>query len=406
MSVMADTLRHFFKRGAAPAQKNYQAMLNNASMRSYMVMPGQAVWMDRSYSQFALEAYMRNVIAHRAITMISSSAASVGLKLYQVGPKGARREMKSHPAMAILRMPNPLQAESEFFQSLYHYLLISGNAFIQAVGPSGSPPRELHLLRPDRVTIIAGKGCLPAAYRYTVGDKQTDFKVDSITGASRILHIKNFHPLNDWYGLSPIEAAAYSIDQHNQSGAWNQALLQNGARPSGALVVKSQGGSYGVLSEEQYNRLKQQIDEQFSGVVNAGRPLLLEGGLDWKELSLTPKDMDFVETKNSAARDIALALGMPPQLLGIPGDNTYKNMQEARLALWEQTVIPLVERVSDGISRWLLPMFENNLELVPYTDDIPVLALRNQAIWDRVEKASFLTENEKRAAVGYGPKVV
>ncbi len=399
------SLRRFFTRATQKSTKGLtQYTQGGYGMRSYMVMPGQAVWMDRSYEQFALEAYMRNVIAHRAIDMISTSAASVWFKLYAVSPKGARRELKAHPALDVLTKPSPMQASGEFFQSLYHYLMISGNAFVQAAGPSGAAPNELYLLRPDRMSVIAGRGTTPSSYRYTIGTKSVDFPVHSITGTSRILHLKKFHPLNDWYGLSPIEAAAYSIDQHNQSGAWNQALLQNGARPSGALVVKSDTGG-GVLSEDQYSRIKLQIDEQFTGAANAGRPLLLEGGLDWKEMSLTPKDMDFIETKNSSARDIALAFGVPPQLLGIPGDNTYANLQEARLALWEQTVVPLVERTADALTRWLLPMFDSQLELAPDTDAISVLAARNQAIWDRVEKASFLTENEKRAAVGYGPKV-
>src|SRR5205085_3983833 len=132
---------------------------------------------------------------------------------------------------------------------------------------------------------------------------------------------------------------------------------------------ESSGG--GVLSEEQYNRVKLQIDEQFTGAANAGRPLLLEGGLDWKEMSLTPKDMDFVEAKNSSARDIALAFGVPPQLLGIPGDNTYSNLQEARLALWEQTVVPLEQCTADALNNWLIPMFGGNTELVPDIDNIP-----------------------------------
>jgi HK97 family phage portal protein len=158
----------------------------------------------------------------------------------------------------------------------------------------------------------------------------------------------------------------------------------------------------GVLSGEQYTRIKQQIDEQFSGAANAGRPLLLEGGLEWKEMSISPKDMDFVQAKNASARDIALAFGVPPQLLGIPGDNTFANLQEARLSLWEQTVLPLVQRTADALSGWLTPMFGGNLEMVVDTDGISALATRNQAIWDRVEKASFLTDDEKRAAVGYG----
>ena len=121
----------------------------------------------------------------------------------------------------IIKKPNPLCASSDFFHSLYSYYQISGNAFIQAVGAKDSQPKELHLLRPDRMAIIAGKGALPDAYRYNVGNQTQDFAVDKITGRSRILHIRRFNPLNDWYGLSAVEAAAYSIDQHNQSGAWN-----------------------------------------------------------------------------------------------------------------------------------------------------------------------------------------
>lgn len=392
-------LGRFFRK---ESKSHYARTLANAGMRSYMVMPGQPVWMDREYSQFAHEAYMRNVIAFRSIEMVASAAASIPLILNAVSPKGARRELEAHPLLDLLRQPSPGQATGEFFRALHHYRLISGNAFVQAVGPKDQPPSELYLLRPDRMAVIAGKGALPAGYRYTVGEQVVNFPVDRITGRSRILHIRNFHPLNDWYGLSPVEAAAYSIDQHNQSGAWNQALLQNGARPSGALVVRMDASGGGVLSEDQYSRVKTQIDEQFAGAANAGKPLLLEGGLDWKEMSLSPKDMDFIEGKNAAARDIALAFGVPPQLLGIPGDNTYSNLQEARLALWEQTVLPLVNCTTDALNNWLTPMFGNRLELAANIDGISALATRNQVIWDRVEKASFLTDDEKRAAVGYG----
>ncbi|MDX2113697.1 MAG: phage portal protein [Alphaproteobacteria bacterium] len=395
----------FGRKKLAHTQKNAgAAWAAGAPFRSYMVMPGQAVWMDRDYSRFAEEAYARNVIAHRAIAMVSAAAASVRIELMATNSRGVRRELSSHPLLTLIRQPNPSQSMADFFGALYHYRLISGNVFVQAIAPRDGLPAELHLLRPDRVSIVAGKAALPSAYRYTVGDKIMEFPVDRLTGRSSVLHLKNFHPLNDWYGLSPVEAAAYSIDQHNHAAAWNQSLMQNGARPSGALVVRSEGASGGSLSEDQYSRLKTQIDEQFSGSANAGRPILLEGGLDWKEMSLSPKDMDFIEAKNSAARDIALAFGVPPQLLGIPGDNRYANLQEARLALWEQTVIPLLESTVSSLSGWLGAFFGQGLELIANTDDVPVLALRNQTIWDRVERASFLTEDEKRAAVGYPPK--
>jgi len=131
-----------------------------------------------------------------------------------------------------------------------------------------------------------------------------------------------FHPVNGHYGMSPIDAAAASIDLHNAASAWNKALLDNAARPSGALIYAANSC---VMRGEQFARLKSELELSFQGARNAGRPLLLEGGLDWKPLSLSPKDMDFVEAKHAAAREIASALGVPPMLLGIPGDNTYSD---------------------------------------------------------------------------------
>jgi len=365
---------------------------------SYVYTPGQAVWMRRDYSRFANEAFSRNVIAHRAVEMIASAVASVPLKLTEQG-RSNMREVFKHPLLNLLQAPNPRLDGMALTHAVMAYKLISGNAYVHAVGPKGEAPLELHLLRPDRVHIIAGEGGVPRAYQYKVGHKAVNYPVDRLTGQSRVLHLKCFHPLDDWYGLSPVEAAAYAIDQHNQAGAWNQALMQNGARPSGALVVnhKEQGGH---LTEDQYYRIKQQIDAQFAGPDNAGRPILLEGGLDWKEMSLSPKDMDFIEAKHASAREIALAFGVPPQLLGIPGDNTYSNLAEARLALWEQTVMPMAREWAGALNRWLVPMFNGNLRLVPDYEDIPALSLRREALWERVKDADFLSAEEKRRLVG------
>ena len=345
---------------------------------TYMQSAGQPVWSTRDYARFSDEAYTKNVIAHRSISLIAQGAASVSYSLFSQ-TRTRETELSRHPLLALLASPNPLQAGTAFFEALYSTRLIGGNAYILAAGPQGEAPSELHLLRPDRVAVLAGKGTLPQGYRYSIGQGYTDYPVDALSGQSRIAHIKNFHPLNDWYGLSPVEAAAYSIDQHNQAGAWNQAMLQNGARPSGALVVteRERGGS---LSDEQYLRIKAQMEEQFSGAANAGRPILLEGGLDWREMSLSPKDMDFINAKHSSARDIALAFGMPPQLLGIPGDNTYSNLAEARLGLWEQTILPLVHHVTDTLNHWLCPMFGSVLTLVPDTDNISALSLRRESV--------------------------
>lgn len=368
--------------------------------QTYMHATGKPVWTKREYVPFADEAYRRNVVAFQAINKIATAASCVPWTLRD---KHNSDELSSHPLLAMMRHPAPNMTGAQFIHDLISYRLISGNVYVLKVAPRNELPKELYLLRPDRVQVIAGKNMIPAGYRYSVGEHHTDYRLNPVTGKSDVLHLKTFHPLDDWYGLSPIEAAAYSIDQHNQAGEWNQALLQNGARPSGALVVKSgDANNPSSLSEDQYRRIKEQVDQQFSGAANAGRPLLLEGGLDWREMSISPRDMDFLNTKHSAARDISLAFGVPPQLLGIPGDNTYSNLAEARLALWEQTVIPLLDDISHAFNSWLVPHYGDALQLKYNLDAVSALSPRREQLWQRVKDCDFLTPEEKREMLGLG----
>lgn len=379
--------------------KKHQHNNSHTSFTQTVVnQPGKPVWTERSYMQLSDEAYRKNVIAYRAIGLISQAAASVKFELYEVNDTEQKTKQHHHPLMQLLQSPNPRMARGEFFEALYAYRMIAGNAYMLATGAQNEPPKELYTLRPDRVQVVAGTHGMPMAYDYTVDASTRRYDVDTLTGHSRILHLKQFNPLSDWYGMSPIEAAAYSIDQHNEAAKWNQALLQHGAKPSGALMVKNEQG--GKLEDSQYNRLKEQMESEFSGSENAGRPLLLEGGLEWVEMSLSPKDMDFIESKHSSARDIALAFGVPPQLLGIPGDNTYSNLAEARLALWEQSILPLLHNVVGELNAWLVPQFGNHLVLEFDENSISALAPRREAVWNRVRQADFLTVNEKRQAVG------
>lgn len=358
-------------------------------------------WTARNYTKFADEAYSKNVIAHRAISLIAKSVSTIKWEL-----SADSETIAQHPILKLLSNPNPNENGGALIESLISYRQISGNAFILAVKNSDGEVREIHNLRPDRVSILTDKNGFVSAYGYSNGDREIKYPVDKLTGRSQILHFKNFNPLNDHFGLSAVEPAAYSIDQHNNAARWNQSLLQNGAKPSGALVVQGgKDGAAGNLTDEQFLRVKNQIEDQFMGAENVGKPLLLEGGLDWKEMSLSPKDMDFIEAKHTAAREISLAFGVPPQLLGIPGDSTYSNLAEARLSLWEQAIIPLMDELVGCFNNWLVPNFKKSesLRISHDKNNIPALLPRREKLWSRLQAADFLTVNEKREAVGLQP---
>jgi HK97 family phage portal protein len=353
----------------------------------------QPVWAPRDYATFAREGYMQNAVVYRCVRMIAEAAASIPLLVYD-----GDSELEDHPLRTLIRRPNPVSTGTDLMESWYGHLLVSGNAYLEAVALDGEL-RELHALRPDRMKVIPGPEGWPEAYEYSVAGRTALLDGEPVEGVRRVLHMKLFHPANDHYGMSPIEAAATAIDIHNTAAKWNKALLDNSARPSGALVYSARDGN---LTPEQYERLKHELETNFQGAQAAGRPLLLEGGLDWKSMSLSPKDMDFMEAKNAAAREIALAIGVPPVLLGIPGDATYSNYQEANRAFWRQTVIPHAQRTANALSRWLAPAYQRDLTFAIDLDALEALSSERDALWSRLEKTSFLTNNEKRQAIGYG----
>lgn len=283
--------------------------------------------------------YERNAIAHRCVRLIAEAAASIPLT------------SEDKALQALLERPNPDQAGAELWERFYGYLQVAGNAYLELVSLEAEP-RGLFALRPDRVRVLPGETGWPAGWEYATGTRKRRFLRDPLSGRSPVFHMRLFHPGDDYYGLSPLSAAAEAIHLHNAGAQWARALLDNAARPSGALVV---GGEEGRLSETQFERLKAELLEAHGGARNAGRPLLLEGGLDWKPMALSPADMDFIDARRESAREIALALGVPPLLLGLPGDNTYANYREAQLAFWRQTVLPLVHKCAGAMTVWLRP---------------------------------------------------
>ncbi|MEO1138586.1 MAG: phage portal protein [Pseudomonadota bacterium] len=354
---------------------------------------GRVAWSPRDTATLTRTGFAGNPVGFRCVKMVAEAAASLPLVLQDDAERYA-----VHPILDLVRSPNPAQGRAELFEALFGQLLLTGNAYVEAVGGAdGQTPLELHVLRSDRMSVVPGHDGWPIAYEYAVGGRKHRFDVGE--GPSVVCHIKSFHPQDDHYGFSPLQAAAQAVDVHNSASRWSKALLDNAARPSGAIVYKSADGQ-GSLSHDQYDRLVSEMESHHQGARNAGRPMLLEGGLDWKPMGFSPSDMEFQKTKESAAREIALAFGVPPMLLGIPGDATFANYQEANRAFYRQTVLPLASRVAASVADWLSGFTGDVLDLKPDLDQVPALAVERDAQWARVAGANFLSEDEKRVLLG------
>ena len=356
---------------------------------------GRVAWSPRDTASLTRAGFTGNPVGFRAIKLIAEAAAALPLVL-----QDNERRYDVHPLMALIRRPNGAQGRAELFEALYGQILLSGNGYLEAVCGESGVPLELHVLRSDRMSVVPGADGWPVGYEYAVGAKKHRFVVRET--ASSICHIKSFHPQDDHYGFSPMQAAASAVDVHNSASRWSKALLDNAARPSGAIVYRGAEGQ-SQLSDDQYSRLLDEMESYHQGAQNAGRPMLLEGGLDWKPMGFSPSDMEFQKTKEAAAREIAVAFGVPPMLLGVSGDATYANYQEANRAFYRLTVLPLAARVAANVAHWLSGFTGDEIELKPDLDQVPALASERDQQWRRVSDAAFLSDAEKRVLLGLPP---
>ncbi|MFL6853193.1 MAG: phage portal protein [Sphingomicrobium sp.] len=342
---------------------------------------GEAGRFPRGYQAQLNEVYRSNPVGLRAVRLVAGLIGTLPLFI----TKGDAR------AIDLVRTNCLLERAAAA-------LLLHGNAYVRLAVDGHDRPAELHLMRPEKITIVCGPDGWPSAYLYRAGGEATRVPKEDALGRQTVAHLKALNPSDDHYGLGCLDAAIGAASVHNRASRWNKALLDNAARPSGALIYDPSDGS--SLSGEQFDRLRTELEEQFSGSANAGRPLLLDGGLKWQSLGLSPADMDFVAVKEGAARDIALAFGVPPVLVGLPGDATYANAREAGRALYRQTILPMASSMLDELgamlSDWLGPV---GIEID--TDEISELADDRARLWESIGAAEFLSRGEKREKLGF-----
>jgi len=346
-------ITNIFKSNKSKNAQNYA----KKSYNPYITMTtggGTAQWSGCDYDASSKNGYMTNPIMYSCIRMISDGASRVPITLLK-----DQKPLINHPLLSLLQSPSH-DCDGRFFKNtLFNHLLLSGNAYVDCLRDNDNKnrlPKALFLLRPDRMTCVTDQQGSVTHYKYQASKVQKHYPRE------RILHLKLFSPNDDYYGCAPTHAAWRAVELHNEATIFQKALLDNAARPSGCLIYSGLPGAPN-LTENQFMRLKSELHEHYAGAASAGRPMVLEGGLDWKSMSLSPNDMGISTMRHDAAREIALAYGVPPMLLGIPGDNTYSNYQEAIRVFTRNTLIPMAEIFYDALTHKILRHHDHNLRI-------------------------------------------
>lgn len=365
-------------------RKFFKGLLPSRMKQFFSVIPlffKEATLVANNYRALSQEGYKKNPYVFASIREIAVAVS--GIPWISRNAKGEL--LDTSDILKLIQRPNFMMAGPEFFQWWVSYYELAGDSFVLAVGPNNptTPPSELFNVQPDMISFEKGKPFIGK------GDKKKPVE------PTRLLRMRMFNPLDVMQGLSPVEVGARSIVQSNESKNWNIAMLQNAAQPSGGFMTQ------GNLEEDQYNRLRDEIEEKIAGPKNARRPIIGEGGVEWQSFGLSPADMDWLEGQKLSAREIALTFGVPPELIGDATNKTYSNYREARRAFYEDTILPLMVMIRDKLNMWLMPLFNDGVELDFDTDQVSALQEDRALLFKRLQESDFLEINEKRDEAGF-----
>lgn len=349
----------------------------------------------RSGQDYIDEGYNLNATIAGCVDIRAKAVASIPL-IVQVDGEDA----PDHDLQKLLNAPNPYQAGPALIRDLVSYKLITGNTYLERMGANNNDinqePLNLRTWKSQRMQVAVNQESLnPVGYTYQDGAVNRQWDVDIVTGKSKMLHWFTFNPNNLNLGQSPMVAAALDIDQSNSASRWNANLFKNSAEPSGLLTVDS------VLSDAQYKQIKERMDRDHSGVENAKKFMILEGGLTFQQTALSPKELDWLQGQKFSAQAICARYQVASQLMNIEGAQTFANFEQARQALYEDVAIPDMRDLVAELNGFLSYLYKDRPVITFSIDNIPALSSKRAATWLSMTNATWLTTNEKREATGY-----
>lgn len=302
-------------------------------------MEGQTVFSEWSTERAIREGYKAHYALYAVASDLADCIRAVPWVLKRQGRTGAEM-VDSHLLVNLLRSPNPDQPWGALTEAWDLYKSLAGNAYGRIVVVRDK--LDVWSLRPDRVTVIPDKLGHVLRYEYSVEGQAGKLRPEEV------LHFKFFDPGDDHYGLAPLQAAARIVDTSTAAIGWNKDSMGNRARPDLLLSPKS------PLTPLQHKTLLELLSAQVQGPKNAHRALIPSEPLDISQLSLSPAEMDFLNSLVMYERAIFKVFHVHPDAIGDAG-STFENKRWAIRAKWEGPVTSRLREMRAVLNHKLAP---------------------------------------------------
>lgn len=359
--------------------------------------PGMGKPTQQNYKKY-LKQYTDTAWVFTCIQRIASQGSSIKLRLYKKTIKNGKEvitEIFDHPINTLLKKVNPFTTGLQLLENTISFEELTGNAYWLLDAFENGKPTEIYSLRPDRVKIIPDPINYIKAFTYEIAqNKFITFKPE------QVIHFKYFNSMDDYYGLSPISAGRMSIDTQKLGDEYNKQFYANSAQPRGALFSEKGIGA------NNKKRIAAAWRVMHQGNSNAHKIAILEGGLNWKALGLSQKDMDFIEQKKMTREDIMGVFGVPPAMVGVFEFANYANSREQREIFWRNTEVPKLSNVASIINEYLVKPWNETLEVAFDYSTVDALQtdINVKATTDEIlTRSGIKTINEAREERGLIP---
>jgi len=419
---MASFLERFKNLVSKSAQKTHIDF--NKAIYNYL--GDTLVWNPENDDTYIDKGYRYNATIYSIINLITKSATNIPFQIYEVQKsndlkrykalttgefnsntvlqakmlqKKALVELEDTELHQLLDRPNPAQSYNSWIQEIIAFGKLTGNRYIYGIGPDtgalASKYRELYVLPSQKVEINSG-GIMEPVKEYTLEYNGT-YRI----AAEDICHIKDQNLYYDGtgshlYGMSPLKAGLRVMDANNQALTTGVKYLQN--QTARGILMSEEGD----LNEVQAKQLKDKFRQQYQGSNNAGDVIITPKKLSWVNFGLNASDLSLIEQYNATIKDLCNIYNVPVQLLNNTDSTTYNNMKEAKKALYQNAVIPELNKIRDELNRWLAPQYGDKIYIDFDYSAIPELQEEMEKVVGQMSQAWWITPNEKRAAMSYG----
>lgn len=342
-----------------------------------------------------LATYTQSLYVYACVRKIAEKVGAQDIQLFKVvNSRGDTIELFDHPALDLLYRVNPFQTKSEFLEMTEINLKLSGDAFWWKIRNDQGQVGELWNLRPDLVTIIQDPDEYIKGYQFTKNDGTTEnFNPEDI------IHFKYPNPLDQFYGLSPVRPTQVRIDTEAFASQYQRDFFLNNARPDAILKFANNND----LTEDQKTEIKKGWNKRYKGVGKNSKVAILEGEVDYQQLSMTQKEMDYIDSMKFTRDDILVAFSVPKPIVAITDDVNRANAETAMHIFLSETIKPELNRLEEKINEQLIiPEFGDDL-FIKFPDPTPEnveLKLKN---YETGLKTGFLLINEVREKENLAP---